>query len=274
MIFIHCQCLSLNTRIGPRHRTVSSTDSRLRPQESRLRTKRKKVGPAHSASVPRPLCKCPDISIVLGTGNPGYENIEDYMAWKKYKDGWGQWGHKFWWAAMLCEKYRAIASSGKSSAEKEKELGQLCAEFAGYIARFNLDCSDLDYGEKRELLRFLSTDADLRFLSPDESPGLSYLPGARHDVFGTACKALAKLFKMSERALKYTLKSCGFLSFMDKSGRQYFYNDGFHPGHDGEVASESIIIRDALKGNSDLQCKRPPPGKRVATSEDAKKKRK
>ena len=215
---------------------------------------------------------------MLGTGNPRnhIDNLEVFMAEKKYKDGRGQWGQKWWGAAKLCERYRAIVTtSDKSPAEQEKELDQLCAEFAGYIARFNLDCSDLDYGEKRELLRFLSKDADLRFTSKDESPGFSFMPDARHGVFGTGREALAKLFKLSgPNILKNKLKSSQFLSFMDESGRQYFYHDDFYPGDGGEAAAESIFYRPHLTRISDLHCKRLPPWIRAATSEDAKNERK
>ena len=196
------------------------------------------------------------------------------MAGKKYKDGWGQWASKWWEAVTLCEKYRARTTSDKSRAEKEKELDQLCAEFAGYITRFNLDCPDLDC---RELLRFLSEGADLRFLSisKDESPGFSYLTDTKHNAFGTPCEAIAKLFKLSARGhLKRKTKASQFLSFKDKGGRQHFYNDEFYPGHGGEAASESFVYQPNNPWISDLQCKRPPPGKRAATSEDAKKERK
>ena len=183
---------------------------------------------------------------MLGTGNPHnpIENLEVYVTEQKYNKGHGQWGAKMWGQLTLCEKHRAITSSDKSTAEKEEELGQLCAEFAGYNAKFVLGYSDLDYGEKCELLWFFSEDADLRFLTKDESLGFSFLPDARHEMFGTGCEALAKLFKLSgPNILKNKLKSSQFLSFMDKSGRQYFYHDELYPGDGGEAASESIIYQ-------------------------------
>ena len=216
---------------------------------------------------------------MLGTGNTRnhIDNLEVFMAEKKYKDGRGQWGQKWWGAAKLCERYRAIVTtSDKSPAEQEKELDQLCAEFAGYIAKFKLECPGLD----REFVRFLSEDADLRFLSnsKDESPGFSYLTDAKHNAFGTPCEALAKLFKLrghrGPAVLRRNTKASQFLSFKDKGGRQYFYNDEFYPGHGGEAALESLVYRDELVASSELQCKRPPPGNRAAISEDAKKKRK
>ena len=211
---------------------------------------------------------------MLGTGNPIY-NFDVYKTEKACNEGIGQWPPKMWGLLALCEKHRAITSSDKSTAEKEEELGQLCVEFAGYIAKFVLGYSDLDFGVKRELLRFLSEDADLRFLSKDESPGLSYLPDARHEMFGTGREALAKLFKISgPYILKDKLKSSQFLSFMDESGRQYFYHDDFYPGDGGEAAAESIFYRPHLTRISDLHCKRLPPWIRAATSEDAKNERK
>ena len=224
--------------------------------------------------MPGPSCKCPDILIVLGTGNPIY-NFDVYKTEKACNEGIGQWPPKMWGLLALCEKHRAITSSDKSTAEKEEELGQLCVEFAGYIAKFVLGYSDLDFGVKRELLRFLSEDADLRFLSPDESPGLSYLPDARHEMFGKACETLDKLFKLSRpNNLKSRLKRNEFLSFMDERGRQYFYHDDFYPGDGGEAAAESIIYQPNNTWISDLHCKRPSRGTRAATSEDAKKERK
>ena len=214
---------------------------------------------------------------MLGTGNPfnPIENLEVYKTEKACNEGCGQWPLKMWELITLCEKHRAITSSDKSTAEKEEELGQLCVEFAGHIAKFVLGYSDLDYEEKRELLRFLSKDADLRFTSKDESPGFSFLPDARHGVFGTGREALAKLFKISgPYILKDKLKSSQFLSFMDESGRQYFYHDDFYPGDGGEAAAESIIYQPNNTWISDLHCKRPSRGTRAATSEDAKKERK
>ena len=211
---------------------------------------------------------------MLGTGNPIY-NFDVYKTEKACNEGIGQWPPKMWGLLALCEKHSAITSSDKSTAEKEEELGQLCAEFAGYKAKFVLGYSDLDYGEKRELLWFLSEDADLRFLSRDESPGFSFMPDARHGVFGTGREALAKLFKISgPYILKDKLKSSQFLSFMDESGRQYFYHDDFYPGDGGEAAAESIFYRPHLTRISDLHCKRLPPWIRAATSEDAKNERK
>ncbi|EJK76085.1 hypothetical protein THAOC_02175 [Thalassiosira oceanica] len=188
--------------------------------------------------------------------------------------GRGTMGLKWGSVTTLSETHRAIMISDKTHTKKEEELVQLCAEFAGFVARFNLDSSVLGNEEYLEFVRFLSEDADLRFNPEDESPGFSFLSGARHEVFGMASEALAKLFKLgTPTRLKQKLKACQFLFYVDKSGRQYFYHDEFRPGHDGEEASEFIALQQDKVKFKDLQCKRPPPELRAATSEDAKKKR-
>lgn len=202
------------------------------------------------------------------------ENLEVHLAKMHYIKGEGQWGLKWGSVTTLSETHRAIMISDKTHTKKEEELVQLCAEFAGFVARFNLDSSVLGNEEYLEFVRFLSEDADLRFNPEDESPGFSFLSGARHEVFGMASEALAKLFKLgTPTRLKQKLKACQFLFYVDKSGRQYFYHDEFRPGHDGEEASEFIALQQDKVKFKDLQCKRPPPELRAATSEDAKKKR-